>query len=101
MIVTEQEAKKLWCPHRSRQHLNESNCMASACMWWVLSLPRTPQSRLCPNQLATVEPHRMVGLPDDWTFVPFDAEEGTWARWVEPDAAAEARRTGRCGVAHT
>lgn len=99
MIVTEAQAEKLLCPKLTKLNQNVS-CVGSQCMWWVWGLEPIPQRRICANALSTVEPHRMVGLPDDWVFVPHEVMEGRHAHWVEPDASAEGRRKGCCGVAH-
>jgi len=36
MTVTEQEARKLWCPSQNEGHVgwDETRCIASACMMW-------------------------------------------------------------------
>lgn len=41
MVVTEDEAKKLWCPMLNERHPQGEDhvyiprCVASKCMWWV------------------------------------------------------------------
>jgi hypothetical protein len=40
-------------------------------------------------------------VPIDWVWQPYDTAEGTYARWIESDAAWEKRRLGFCGLAGT
>ncbi len=112
---TEQQATELWCPmvRAANGHMASNcavnvaavegssphwqTCIASRCaMWrWSESAPAR-QLTSCQDRDATTEPPRPFTVPADWEFCPAGDDH---ACWVEPDAAALARRTGYCGLA--
>lgn len=94
MNVTEDEARSQQCPMALASETT-CTCFASKCMAWRWYADLRRQVRLCEDDGATIEPPRPADLPPDWEFYPCYEDA---AAWVEPEVAAQARRTGYCGM---
>lgn len=96
--VTEEQAAKIWCPQVTSLDAARDCCLGTGCMAWRWHMKHPGRkSHLCENVNAKIEPPRPAGLPASWAFFPEDC--GDPASWVEPEAEANLRRTGYCGLA--
>lgn len=105
-MTTEAEASKRWCPlttlHSARPTFLTSDslygaCIGSHCMAWRWSTQLRRTYRIADDAAATVEPERPTWVPASWTWT--QTEDGEPAGWLEPEADAQARRRGYCGLA--
>ena len=100
MNTTTAEAGRFIC-HKTMNAGVPRSCLGPRCMAWRWHpIPRNWAGAV-PYELrhVEVEPPRPPSVPASYLFVPCDLIEGAWAHWLEPDAEAEARRVGWCGLA--
>ena len=104
MLRTEAEAKEKFCPNSFTAPGGSDLCFASRCMAWRwydkhserrVRMPATQEQARCPE-----EPERPADLPASWEWCgdlwECDGEDNCW---LEPQAEADARRRGYCGLA--
>jgi hypothetical protein len=112
MLLTENEAKKKWCPYaretggENRTFMKkdataapaECRCIASLCMAWRWGEPEPNQKSTHHRNRKASTPYgwRPADVPQSWEWVPYNGE--TRAHWLEPEAEAKARRRGHCGA---
>jgi len=112
MLLTENEAKKKWCPYaretggENRTFMKkdatappaECRCIASLCMAWRWGEPDPKQKSTHHRNRKASTPYgwRPADVPQSWEWVPYNGE--TQAHWLEPEAEAKARRRGHCGA---
>lgn len=122
MLATEKEAREKWCPFARALDGSPGNaagvgacvaavnrgvraqdqqalrCIGSACMAWRWGQDRFRTFILCDDEAATIEPDRPPSVHADWEWCPANTL-GEPAGWMEPEAVANARSFGYCGVA--
>lgn len=97
MLVLEKDAREKYCPTGGF-----SNCLASECMWWRWNPSESNRRQFFSAEQvdAVMEPAgRRMLVKADWTWVPYNEEDGEPAGWLEPQASVDARRLGFCGAA--
>lgn len=84
---------------RNSQSTQRPPCIGSDCMMWRWAEPPPlPRKWLCADHTATNEPERPARVPAHWEWQGL-LEDGGLPGWSEPQADADARRTGYCGLA--
>jgi len=120
MLLTETQAAKKWCPHvrfafgdddsaaNRWESVSETllapskcQCIGSDCMAWRWLDPsvKPAMRNVLGNSWAETEADtdgRPPEVPADWEFCPATDEDA--ACWREPEAAANAKRRGYCGL---
>ena len=102
MIVTQKEAKRMWCPHARTidQDMigatvnrdvgkgfpdSDCYCLGDRCMAWRWAQP--------PMRQVSQKP------VDGWEHVPADDSEEYAEHWLEPWESAQSKRPGYCALA--
>lgn len=83
-----------------RKAAEEFPCIREHCGVWLAD-PTPPRQRIpLPHGPLRFTKHPVVdsAVPHGWTFEPGDENEDIPSAWVEPEAEAAKRRTGRCGL---
>lgn len=116
MLLNEANGRKTACPHLLAAYIASGGeplltpgapvpehlaCKATQCMWWRWNPSGDNRRRFHAAILLheTAELARPAHVPDDWTWHPYNEEDGEPAGWVEPQASLDARRLGFCGGA--
>jgi hypothetical protein len=100
MLVTEQQARLIYCCGPAASAISALMCSGPKCMGWRWYEGERRKCVSCGNLEATAEieaGERPSHIPLSWTFNP--RNEVSVAHWLEPELEAKARRLGFCGCA--
>lgn len=103
MLLTKDDAAQKWCPLARSEYDSACKCIADGCAvwrWTPITNPSNGARRFREADNPAAETEQEAGAkPKDcrgWEFCPC-AEDP--AGWVEPEAEADKRRLGYCGLA--
>lgn len=95
MTHTQLDAKNKICPIAMASSAPVgSRCMGADCMAWQWA----PVTLVSNGQRKFVEGDSTADLPVNWHYISADEDDDGKAGWIEPEAEANKRRRGFCGM---
>jgi len=104
MIIEERNADTMICPigiaNSHPDRVIDILCAGSKCMAWRWEDKHPRPNFFRPAKAVTEEPERPEIVPANWIWIPYDENEDIGGYWTEPQAEADKRATGYCGLAY-